>query len=225
MKKGTIYFLIAGVIALLSACGAKIQTYSLNEEYATSLHIEGSSIDKEDKTEKVEDKVELAGVPALNFYGGDLKRGGIWWAGKGIFLEKGDVFIFDAENVGPDSIPFGATFPPLDMQTVKLVVKISARAEAKDTVANPTPTLYLQLEDANGAKADAKKPFQVIENSKEFKDYFFDLKDVFVQSMPKRKVNGTFINSIKFFINQGQAGYTGQIYIREIKVVPVPAGN
>lgn len=215
MKKAGIYSLIAVCIALLSACAPKIQTYDLSQEYATTLHYEGSGADNKAAAE--EEKSDLVGVLARSFYGGDLKRGAIWWAGKDITLEKGDVFIFDAENVGPDSIPFGATFPPLDLIKEEVRIKISARA-----LGSTTPVLYLQVDDADGYKANAKRPFQKIENSEEFKEYYFDLKDIFVQSVPKKhKVNGAMINSLKFFINPGQTGYTGQIFIKEIKVVPV----
>ncbi len=221
MKRGTIYSLITVFIALLTACSGKIQTYDLSQEYATSLHYEGSSA--ENKSEAEEEKSDLVGVPALSFYGGDLKRGAIWWVGKDITLEKGDVFIFDATNVGPDSIPFGATFPPIDLVKEKVMIKISARAEGKE---NDLPVLYLQLDDVDGYQANAKRPSQKIENSSEFKDYYFDLKDIYVQSQPKKhSVNGAMINSLKFFINPGQSGYTGLIYIKEIKVVSLPAGN
>ncbi len=219
MKKGTIYLIAC--ITFLYSCAGTMQTYDLNEEYARTLHYEEMAAG-ENKAESGEEKSDLVGVPALNFYGGDLKRGGIWWSGKGITLEKGDVFTFDAENVGPDSIPFGATFPPLDLLKAKVLVKISARAEGKD---GAVPVLYLQVDDASGYKADAKRPSQKIENSADFKDYYFDLKDIFVQSVPKHSVNGAMINSLKFFINPGQTAFTGQIYIREIKLVPVPEGK
>ena len=219
MKKGLTYFLLASCVAMLSSCAGKMQSYDLSEEYATTLHYEGAAAG-ESKGEVVEEKSDLVGVLARSFYGGDLKRGAIWWAGKGISLEKGEVFVFDAENVGPDSIPFGATFPPLDLVKEKVMLKISARAEGGDA-----PTLYLQVDDATGLKANGKRPFQKVENSADFKDYYFDLRDIYVQMNPKRAVNGAMINSLKFFINPGQAAYTGKIYIREIKVLPYVAGN
>ena len=221
MKKGTIYSLMVGFAALLSSCAGTMQTYDLNEEYAASLHYEEMSAGQS-KGEAIEEKSEMVGVPALNFYGGDLKRGAIWWVGKGIFLEKGEIFTFDTENVGPDSIPFGATFPPLDLIKAKMMLKISARAEG---VNGDEPVVYLQVDDASGYKADAKRPFQKIENSEAFKDYYFDLRDIYVQSVPKHSVNGAMINSVKFFINPGQKGFTGKIYIREIKLVPAPEGK
>jgi hypothetical protein len=220
MKKGYKYILIAGCITFLSACSAKLQTYDLSEEYATSIHYKGTDdIVKSDVVE--EEKSDLVGVPARSFYGGDLKRGGIWWAGKDIYLEKGDTFVIDATNVGPDSIPFGATFPPIDLKKEAVGIKISARAETPD---GTMPTLYLQLDDADKYQGNGNRPFHKIENSAVCKEYYFDLKDIFVQSTPKKhSVNGAMINSIKFFINPGQSGYTGKIFITEIKVVPVPA--
>ncbi len=214
MKARNIFFLI-GLISLLYGCAAKLQKYDLSEVYAPGLHYEGS--EGSTKTAVVEEeKSDLAGVPFRNFYGGDLKRGGIWFGGKGITLEKGEIFTFDAENVGPDSIPFGATFQPIDLIKEEVKIKISART------AGGSPTLYLQLNDAEGYNANAKWPSQKIEASEEFHDYYFDLKDMFMQSFPKKhKVNGAFINGIRFFINPGQAAFTGQLFIREIKIVAV----
>lgn len=219
MKNGITYSLIATIICLMYACAPKMQTYDLSEEYATSLHYKGT--DAEDNSEaEVEEKSDLIAIPARNFYGGDLKRGAIWWAGKGIFLEKGEVFVINANNIGPDSIPFGATFPPIDLIIAEVRLKVSARAEGLDS--SITPVIYMQVDDVDGYQANAKRPFNKIENSTEFKDYYFDLKDIYVQSSPKKhKVNGALINSLKFFINPGQTGYTGKIFIKEIKVVPV----
>lgn len=236
MKKGKIYLysLIAGSFVWLSACSGKLQTYNLDEEYATSLHYQPPKEGEEPKEEE-DPESNLVGVPARSFYGGDLKRGGIWWAGKGITLEKGDEFIFEVTHVGPDSTPqgatnpaidlnthpFGATFPPIDLIKEEVVLKISARAEGKD---GSEPTLYLQFDDANGYQANAKRPAHKILNSAEYQDYYFDLKDIFAQSTPtKHKVNGALINSLKFFINPGEEpGYTGNLYIREIRIVPAP---
>jgi hypothetical protein len=217
MKKGSIYLIVAGLIVFVSSCAVKMQTYDLAEEYATSLHYEGASIDDGSVGEEESTKSEMVGVLASSFYGGDLKRGAIWWTGKDITLEKGEEFIFEAENVGPDSIPFGATFPPLDLIKEEVRLKISARAEGE----GESPTLYLQVDDADGFMTNAIRPFQKIENSEEFKDYYFSLKDIYTQVTPKKhKVNGAMINSLKFFINPGQVAYTGLIYIKEIKIVP-----
>ncbi|HSZ24379.1 MAG TPA: hypothetical protein VK766_01605 [Cytophagaceae bacterium] len=213
------------ITIVMAACSAKMQTYDLSEEYATSLHYQpAESGAPVPETDAEKNKGALVGVPARNFYGGDLKRGGIWWAGKGIILTKGDTFALEATNVGPDNTPFGATFPPINLIKEPVMVKISARAEG---AAGDEPVLYFQPSDVDGAQANAKRPFQKIENSPEFKDYYFDLRDIYNQAEPeKRKVNGAMINSVKFFINPGQStGYTGVIYIKEIKVVPVEAGK
>ncbi|HEY8402920.1 MAG TPA: hypothetical protein VIK89_16760 [Cytophagaceae bacterium] len=220
MNRGDIYIIVAGLITgvialLMSGCSPQFQQYDLAEEYATTLHYEGSS--KGGGNEEDEDD-GLVGMPAKNFYNGDLKRGAIWWAGKGIALEKGDVFIINAFNIGPDTTPFGATFPPLDLIIEPSVLKVSMRAESDD---GSIPELHMQVDDAKGYKANGKSPVHKVSNKDEFQDYYFDLRDIYVQMFPKKhKVNGAMINSLKFFINPGQAGYTGRIYIKEIKVVP-----
>ncbi len=229
MKKGIIYSFIAGLIALLYGCGAQLYTYDLSKDYATSLHYQPS----ENEEEPEEEESSLVGIPARNFYNGDLKRGGIWWASKGITLEKGEVFILEVTHIGSDSTPlgatnpaidlpatpFGATFPPIDLITEEVMVKISARAEGEN---GAVPVLHLQVDDAGGYQANAKRPAHQILNTEDFQDYYFDMRDIYMQSEPKKhKVNGALINSMKFFINPGQAPYTGKILIREIKVVPV----
>lgn len=218
MKKGNINILFIGCVSLLAACAPKIQTYDLNQDYATSLHIEGTEDKKETKGPVEEEKSDLVGVPFRNFYGGDLKRGGVWFGGKGIAIEKGDVFMFDVENAGPDSLAVGATFQPLDLAKEEVRIKISARATG-----NVSPLLALELKDIDGFMTNAKWPSQKIEISEEFKDYYFDTKDIFVQNMPKKhKVNGSMINNLKFYVNPGQQpAFTGQIYVKEIKVIPV----
>lgn len=235
MKKGKKYSLAIMLFILLDGCAARLQTYDLNEEYATSLHIQPVESTGDASAVEEEEGEKLVGVPARNFYGGDLKRGGIWWASKGVTLEKGEVFIFEFTQIGADSTPlgatnpaidlpsnpFGATFPPIDLIKEEVSLKISARAEGLDSsLTGAIPELHLQVDDATGVRADSKRPMNKIENSKEFKDYYFGLKDIYVQNEPKKKVNGALINSIKFFVNPN--GYTGRIYIREIKVVPAP---
>src|SRR6478735_4108086 len=105
MTKGIIYVVFAGVVFLISSCSAEFQKYDLSEEYATTIHYEGMSAD--DKPAEEEGASDLVGIPGRTFYNGDLMRGAIWFGGKGISLDKGDVYTIEAINVGPDSIPFG----------------------------------------------------------------------------------------------------------------------
>jgi hypothetical protein len=238
MKKGIIYSLITGFIVALTSCGVQLQTYDLSEEYAMGLHNQEEP-EKKGAAKKEEDQSEksaLVGVLARSFYGGDLKRGGIWWAGKGIYIERGDTFAIEVTPAEADTAagganaavdhthPFGATFPPIDLIKEPVLLKISARADSKET----TPAvLQVQLIDADGYKTNAKLPLNTIENTAEFKDYFFDLRDIYTQNTPeKHKVNGALINGLQFFINPGEtSGYSGIIYIQEIRVVPAPAAK
>jgi hypothetical protein len=237
MNKGIIYSLITAFVVALTSCGVQLQTYDLNEDYALGLHNQEEP-DKKGAPKKVEEESEksaLIGVTARSFYGGDLKRGGIWWASKGIYIERGDTFAIEVTHVGADSIPtgatnpsdnsdqhpFGATFPPIDMIKEPVMLKVTARAETKDTT---SAVLYVQLIDADGYKTNAKLPANKIENSAELKEYFFDLRDIYTQNLPeKHKVNGALINGLQFFINPGQMpGFSGNIYISEIRIVPAP---
>src|SRR6478752_4809539 len=192
MTKGIIYIVFAGVVFLISSCSAEFQKYDLSEEYATTIHYEGMSAD--DKPAEEEGASDLVGIPGRTFYNGDLMRGAIWYGGKGIILEKADVFILETINAGPDSNSFGATFPPLDLVSEQVLIKVSAMAISVD--ADTTgPVLYLQLGDASGYQANANMPFRKIVNGEGFIDYYFNLKDVYMQKVPKRKVNGALINS------------------------------
>jgi hypothetical protein len=230
MKNEHIFSVIAGVVVLMlmAACSGKFQTYDLSEDYAVSLHYQPA---EEGAAPEPDESESLAGVPARSFYSGDLKRGAIWWGSKGVTLEKGEEFIFSVTHIGPDSTPFGATmpsidqqgtpfgatFPPLDMSKETLVLKLVARAQSENGV---EPVLYMQVGDASGYQANAKRPSQKIANSEEFEEYYFELHDIYQQIEPKKyKVNGAMINSLKFFINLNEEKFAGEIIIREIKVL------
>lgn len=232
MKKGIIFSLITGFAFALTSCGVQLQTYDLSDEYAIGLHNQEEPVKKGAvKEEEAGEKSALIGVTARSFYGGDLKRGGIWWASKGIYIDRGDTFAIEVTPVEPDSAalasntliqnkhPFGATFPPIDLIKEPVMLMISARAESKDTT---SAMLYVQVVDADGFMTNTKLPFNKIENSTEFKEYFFDLRDIYTQTLPeKHKVNGALINTLQFFVNPNQTpGFDGIIYVSEIRIVP-----
>lgn len=235
MKRGIIFSLITGSVVALTSCGVQLQSYDLADEYAVGLHNQEEPVKKGAAVKEEEsEKSALIGVTARSFYGGDLKRGGIWWASKGIYIERGDTFAIEVTPVEADSIagatnpvvventhPFGATFPPIDLIKEPVMLKVIARGESKDT---SSAVLHVQLVDADGYKTNAKLPSNRIENSTEFKEYFFDLRDIYNQNLPeKHKVNGALINGLQFFINPGETpGFNGIIYISEIRVVPAP---
>lgn len=201
-------------MALITGCGGEFQTYTIADNYGTSLHYLGSSAGQggeEEDTRK--------GVPAKSYYNGDLIGGAIWWARKGITIDKEEDFLVIAEAIGPDSIPFGATFPPLDFTSEEVQLKITARAESEDE----TPVvLHLLLQDGGGYITNGKTTTITINNTDDVEEYFFNLKDVFVQKTPApHQVNGAFINGLQFYINPRGKPFTGKIYIDEIKVVPL----
>lgn len=211
--------LIIGVITLLSSCGAEFQTYTISDTYASSLHYSGSKQAAGNGAEEDERK----GVPAKSYYNGDLIGGAIWWARKGITIDKEEDFTVIAEGIGPDSIPFGATFPPLDFVTERVMLKVTARVESDNDV---EPTLTLVAQDGGGFLANAKAPTITIKNTEDVEDYFFPMEEIFVQNSPvPHKVNGAFINSLQLYINIGGEPFTGKIFIDEIKIVPVKAEN
>lgn len=202
------------MMAVLTACSGEFQTYDLAEDNMAGLHVKASGASS--GTEEVELK---RGVPAKGYYRGDLLGGAIWWARKGITIDKEEDFIVIADGVGPESTPFGATFPPLDFIIEKMMIKVTARAEGDKDV-----ELELQLHDGNGFMTNKKRPSIIIENSDDTEEYYFLLDDAFEQIEPEaHAVNGGFINSVQLFINPGGEAYTGKIYIDELRVVAVKA--
>lgn len=215
MKITTLYsYLFVGLAALMTACSGEFQTYTISDTYATSLHYSGSS-----QGAGAEEEDERKGVPAKSYYNGDLIGGAIWWARKGIVIDKEEDFLVIAEAIGPDSTPFGATFPPLDFVSEEVQIKVTARAEYEE---GDAPTLVLQMQDGGGYFTNEKTTSITIKNTEEVEEYFFTLDDVFKQKTPvPHLVNGGFINSLQVLINPGGPAFTGKIFIEEIKVVPV----
>lgn len=208
MSKNIIIYLIT--LVLLSSCGAVFQTYTLDNEYATSLHFEGATggIGEVEDTRK--------GVLAKSYYNGDLLGGAIWWKRSGLKLDKEDEFIVIADSAA--NTPFGATFPPLDFITDKVKIKVTAYAEG---IGGLEPTLQLIMVDGSGYETNAKPSTIVVKNSDDTKDYYFELsEEMFQQSTPREhKVNGGLINSIMLVVNPEGPAYYGKIYIDAIKIV------
>lgn len=204
------------MIAVLTACSGEFQTYDLAQDNMAGLHVKASGASS--GAEEVELK---RGVPASGYYRGDLLGGSIWWARKGITIDKEEDFIVIAEGVGPESTPFGATFPPLDFAIEKMMIKVVARVEGES---QKDVELVLQLQDGNGFVTNKKRPSIVIKNSDDTEEYYFLLDDAFEQVEPEvHAVNSGFINSIQLFINPGGEPYTGKIYLDELRVVAAKA--
>jgi hypothetical protein len=235
MNKSIVFSFLVVLLIELTSCGVQLQSYDLAEDYAIGMHNQEEPAKKGAVIKQDDDgKSALIGVTARSFYGGDLKRGGIWWASQGIYIERGDTFAIEVSPLETDSNsavvnpsaaenkhPFGATFPPIDLIKEPVMLKLFARAESNDS---SSAVLHVQVTDADGYMTNAKLPFNKIENSEEFNEYFFDLREIYMQSQPeKHKVNGALVNSLQFFINPGETpGFNGTLYITEIRIVPAP---
>ena len=127
--------------------------------------------------------------------------------------------MFDFVNIGPLYIPFGADLPLLDFSKENVVIKITARAEGSN---GNVPVLSMQFDDSEGLQANGKRPEVRIGNTEDYYDYYFNCSDMWLQMYPEKKdVNAQIINKVLFFVNPGNTGYTGKIYIKEFQALPI----
>jgi hypothetical protein len=166
------------------------------------------------------DHIVISGKPVLSFNNGDLLANRNWWSLEGISVrQENEVVVVDFNNIGPTYTPFGADLPLLDFDKEDVVIKITARAEGLD---GDVPLLSMQFDDSEGLQANAKRPEARIGNTEEFHDYYFDCSDMWLQMYPEKKeVNPAIINKVLFFVNPGNTGYTGKIYIKEFQALPI----
>ncbi|MDA3882713.1 MAG: hypothetical protein PF481_05485 [Bacteroidales bacterium] len=209
MEKRIVYILFL----LLSTAGCKVtfETISLDQNYMKSLH-SGEKITSE--------QIVISGKPVLSYNNGDLLSNRNWWSLKGINVHKEDeIVVVDFNNIGPTYTPFGADLPLLDFAKEDVVIKITARAEG---VNGDVPLLSMQFDDSEGLQANAKRPEARIGNTEEFHDYYFDCSDMWLQMYPdKKEVNAHIINKVLFFVNPGNTGFTGKIFIKEFQALPI----
>jgi hypothetical protein len=138
-----------------------------------------------------------------------------WWAGnEKVNLEKkGDVMNVVCNNAGPGYELFGRAFEEMDFNKAQ-VVRVKARAEGG------SPLLRIDFKDKNGYVTNGSPVQNKIEESTEFKDYFYNYRGKYTQAWPdKQIVDPSGIKETLIFINPGGAGFTGTIFIDEIEVI------
>lgn len=160
------------------------------------------------------------GVSALKFNNGiiDNFKGDIysWWIGNEqlIISKVGDSLQIVSKNVGPSYTPFGKQITPIDF-TGSEAIRIRARATGETA-----PILRIDLKDVNGMVANAAAPQVKFLKNGTSQYYYFSFKDKWKQAYPDaQKVDLTLISEMMFFINPGMSGYTGKLYIEEIKAI------
>lgn len=205
------YITVILFMSMFFSCGAEFVQYDLAKDYETGLLIAGSSSSGEEEVD------QRKGTPALKYYQGDLLDGAIWWAKKGLKLDKEDDFMVIADSVGPGLEHFGSTFPPLDFISEKVQIKVTANIEESTS---ETVELQLELVDDRGFATNAKRPVQRIKKTDDTVEYLFDLNGVFNQLKPTpHKVNGGMVNSIRIYLNPGGNPFSGAILMDEIMVI------
>lgn len=212
MNRKITYSILLLLSITIISCTAEFQTYSLDDNYAVSLHY------NQKNSNESGDVPLKPGVLAVKYREGNLIDAGIWWAMKGISLKKENGLLVKTENNSTNQVPFGVTFPPLDFIKEKVAIKVRAKLFESNL---DEVKLQLQLQDGNGYLTNAAPPTIIIDDKDQFKDYYFLIDDIFLQKKPeKREVSGQFISILQFMINPEEEVFNGRIQIEEMKVIP-----
>lgn len=138
-----------------------------------------------------------------------------WWAGnEKVNLEKlGDQMVVACNAAGPTYELFGRAFNEMDFNKAQ-IVRIKARSEGG------SPLLRVDFKDKNGYVTNGSPVINKIQESTEFKDYFYNYRGKYTQSWPdKQTVDASGIKEVLMFINPGGEAFTGKIFIEEIEVI------
>lgn len=208
MTKILYYTSLYGLL-IAAGCVSGLQTTSIDDQPMVSVHPEVSG-----------EQEELKGIPVLDYNEGYFAKDANWWDGSKAKLNRtSEARIFECENIGPNYSSFGAELSLLDMIEDSVVVRITAKADGKD---GDVPLLTLQFDDAQGYQANANRPAARIGNTEEYVNYYFPLTDNWIQNWPdNHSVNGAAVNKMLFFVNPGGSGFTGKIYIKEMRALPI----
>ncbi len=159
------------------------------------------------------------GIPSLSFNKGVIEdvKGDIysWWNADQITLSKtGDTLMVTLKDIGASYTPFGKQITPVDF-TDSEAIKIRMRASGETA-----PFIRIDMKDVSGMVANASAPMVRLAKNGPYEDYYFSFKDKWKQAYPDaQKVDPTLISEMMFFVNPGMKGFTGTIYIDEIKAI------
>jgi hypothetical protein len=138
-----------------------------------------------------------------------------WWAAnEKLNLEKkGDVMSIECTGVGPAYETFGRAINQMDF-TKAQIVRVKARAEGG------TPNLRMDYKDKNGHTTNEFPLIMKIDESSEFKNYYYNYAGKYSQTYPDvQTVDPTGMKDVIFFVNPGGEPFTGKIFIDEIEVI------
>jgi hypothetical protein len=138
-----------------------------------------------------------------------------WWAGnEKVNLEKlGDQMVVACNGAGPTYELFGRAFDEMDFNKAQ-IVRIKARSEGG------SPLLRVDFKDKNGYVTNGSPVINKIQESSDFKDYFYNYRGKYTQSWPEAQtVDPSGIKEVLMFINPGGEAFTGKIFIEEIEVI------
>jgi hypothetical protein len=194
-----IYFLL---ILMMTSCVAHFQNPVINDQAQLAL---------QEMPEK--------GIPVMKYHDGILEDfsydNSRWstWSDKLILLQEKGSLKVEAKQAGPDYSNLSFKFPTADFSQAT-VIRIAAKAEGK-----PMPVLKVVLKDVNGKEANALASSDTVKSS-EWKYYYFNFKNKWLQSWPKSdKVDSTAISEMLIFINSGGPEFSGTLYIDEVSAL------
>jgi len=140
-----------------------------------------------------------------------------WWASnEKINLEtKNEALIIDCQGAGPGYETFGRAIDELDF-TKAQILRVKARAEG----GGGEPLLRIDFKDKNGHITNAVPLIMKIQESAEYKNYYYNYDGHYAQTYPDNQtVDPSGMKDILGFINPGGTPYVGKIYIEEMEVI------
>ena len=146
-----------------------------------------------------------------------------WWSSSNdkIALTKdGNTMKVQLKDVGPAFETFGRGFKTIDFNKTP-IVKVSFKSS--DVPGN----LRVDLKDIDGNVTNAKPVVMDFQTGTDYVDYYFDFTGKFEQGFPSvRTVNPSQIIEMIFLVNPGGAtGYSGTVYMKDIKAISVDDFN
>lgn len=142
-----------------------------------------------------------------------------WWnsASYSIAWEPDSSLKIVCSNAGKGYEAFGMKLPQTMNAKMAYRVIVKARFEGSGY-----PELRLDLIDCNGSLSNGSPQTNWLEptNNKEFVEYLYIYKDEVFQAYPTRRdLDKERITDLLFFVNPGKDGWSGTIYIDEIKFI------
>lgn len=138
------------------------------------------------------------------------------WANSDMYSlsHKDEALLVDSRNAGEGWQSFGMGFSMTSVGT-KPVIELKAKV-----VGDQAAQLRVDLVDFSGNVTNGDAVEHTITNDGVYRTYTFDYQDKMFQGWPvATKVDSRFVNELMLFLNPGGPGFTGQLFIDEVKIL------